>query len=68
MARDERQDINKIRGAGLSTDRAKRGKEAKLREFDGFDRRGEANSQIDQDKAGKGWRGLHRKGGERDRG
>jgi hypothetical protein len=60
MARDET--------SGLSTDRAKRGKEAKLREFDGFDRRGEANGQIDQDRASKGHRGLHRKGGERDRG
>lgn len=68
MARDERQDVNRVRRAGLDTDRAKRGTEGRLRDFDGFDRRGEANDQIDQDKAGKGWRGLHRKGGERDRG
>lgn len=53
---------------GLDTDRAKRAAESKLRDMDGFDRRGEANKNIDQDKAAKGWRGLHRKGGERDRG
>lgn len=71
MGREDRQDINKRRRAaqaGLDVDASKIFSLSELRDFEGFDRRGEANKQIDQDKAAKGWRGIHRKGGERDRG
>lgn len=54
--------------SGLDTDVTKIFSNGELRNFGGFDRRGEANGQIDQDRASKGHKGLHRKGGERDRG
>lgn len=69
MGRDDRQDIDARRRAGQDTDSTKAGKTPKLDEMSGFDRRGEPNPQIDQDRAGKGFKGSHRGGKHRgDRG